>query len=270
MFISIPDWPLTCNMAGYRLNRNNRSICIRRTWLDSYVQWRRYKLRQLYKMVSQRQFNSNSWSFFRKGVAYTFTLTMVIVVYPTILCIQALTFSEYFLQACRFNLTSSVTVKWANIAVALLIICKLGILVGCKRGLLSFFQKCQLSIFLKRLPDNYKQSKTPSKTAILVVIVILNMWMHSTFFLRFIIVLTAAKLGLLLAAVVLACIKGRNIHKNFTNSHISGNISNLSRPFDNSTLNPDDIVSSFYNSWFAFDGYDIISVALEEIIEPET
>jgi amino acid permease len=43
----------------------------------------------------------------------------------------------------------------------------------------------------------------------------------------------------------------------------------LSKPFDNSTLDPDDVVGSFYNSWFAFDGYDIIAVAVEEVIEPQ-
>jgi hypothetical protein len=66
---------------------------------------------------------------------------MVFVIYPTILSLQALTFSEYFLQACRFNLTSSVAVKWANIAVALLIICKLELLM---KIYLIFSDNCNL------------------------------------------------------------------------------------------------------------------------------
>ncbi|KAI6184725.1 B(0,+)-type amino acid transporter 1-like isoform X1 [Aphelenchoides bicaudatus] len=66
---------------------------------------------------------------------------------------------------------------------------------------------------------------------------------------------STTKVLLLLAAIVLACIKGK--------------FSNLNRPFENSTLNPDDVVGSFYNSWFSFDGYDIVATSVEEIIDPQ-
>jgi hypothetical protein len=60
----------------------------------------------------------------RKGIAHAFTYQIVIIIYPTIVCLQALTFADYFLQACQFELTNSNTRYWVNVAVALLIICK--------------------------------------------------------------------------------------------------------------------------------------------------
>lgn len=89
----------------------------------------------------------------------------------------------------------------------------------------------------------------------LVVIVSTNFLVNAAHLIKVLTFLTVVKIIFLLGFVVLACVKG--------------NSSNLSRPFENSTLNPDMIAGSFYNTWFAFDGYDIIAVAVEEIKRPQ-
>jgi amino acid transporter len=78
--------------------------------------------------------------------------------------------------------------------------------------------------------------------------------LKASILLRFQIIAASIKVGLLLGIVILAGVRGRP--------------SNLNHPFANSTLDPDPIIASVFNAWFAFDGYDIAAIVVEEVVDP--
>lgn len=49
----------------------------------------------------------------------------------------------------------------------------------------------------------------------------------------------------------------------------AGKMENLENPFVNSTFDPDKIISSSYSAMFAFEGFDLICIAVEEIFDSE-
>ncbi|KAI6193511.1 Amino acid permease-associated region domain containing protein [Aphelenchoides besseyi] len=86
-------------------------------------------------------------------------------------------------------------------------------------------------------------------------LLVANIFLKLTSIMKFNIVMAGIKIGTLVFIVVL--------------SLIAGNTANLSDPFQNSVLDPDSIIESFYNAFFAFEGYDIAAIVVEEVVYPE-
>lgn len=106
----------------------------------------------------------------------------------------------------------------------------------------------------------------------LVLLLVLNSFVKFTHLMKVNIFMSGFKIATLFFIVILALVVGRFlknlIPQTILNHCCLGKRDNLARPFANSTLDPDRIVTSSYNAMFAFEGYDLICVGVEEVKNP--
>ncbi|KAI6216411.1 CRE-AAT-6 protein [Aphelenchoides besseyi] len=141
-----------------------------------------------------------------RALAFFFVITQIFIIYPTIACLQALAFAQYFAMAVGLRNTNF----YVNFGIA---------------------------------------------AVMTICLLVANIFLKSTSMMKLNIAMAGIKIGTLVFIVIL--------------SLIAGNTANLSDPFQNSVLDPDSIIESFYNAFFAFEGYDISAVIVEEVVYPE-
>lgn len=87
-----------------------------------------------------------------------------------------------------------------------------------------------------------------------VLLLVVNLLVPFRLVMKLNILLAGVKIGTLLFVVLLS---------------VRGEWANFSAPFTNSSLDPDDFVASFYGAFFAFEGYDVACVGVEEVVDPD-
>ncbi|KAI6238112.1 hypothetical protein M3Y99_00738900 [Aphelenchoides fujianensis] len=89
---------------------------------------------------------------------------------------------------------------------------------------------------------------------LLTLLLLVNVLVPFRLVMKFNILLAGVKVATLLLVVLLS---------------VRGEGANFAAPLANSTLDPDELVASFYGAFFAFEGYHVACVGVEEVIDPD-